>query len=74
MPQTAHLFRFSARIARGQPVLRLQFADSAGTSEPLSQYVDNSRIDIIDAVPQAFKFGSGIGRICHHALSFLSSL
>jgi hypothetical protein len=74
MPQTAHLLRFSAGIARGQSVLRLQFADGAGTPEPLCQHVNNRGIDIIDTVPQDLKCGSGIGSICHHTLSFLSSL
>jgi hypothetical protein len=74
MPQAAYLLGFSAGIARGQSVLRLQFADSAGTSEPLCQHVDDRGIDIIDAVPQVSKFGSGIGRIRHNTLSFLSSL
>jgi hypothetical protein len=73
MPQAAHLLRFSAGIARGQPVLRLQFADGAGTSKPLCQHVDNRGIDIVDAVPQVSKFGSGIGRIHHYTFSFLSS-
>jgi hypothetical protein len=63
MPQAAHLLRFSAGIARGQLVPRLQCADSLGTSEPLRQHVDNRGIDIIDAVSKVSKFGSGIGRI-----------
>jgi hypothetical protein len=72
-PQATHLLRFSAGIARGQPVLRLQFADSAGTTEPLRQHVDDRGIDIVDAVPQVSKFGNGIGRIHHYTFSFLSS-
>ena len=74
MPQTAHLLRFSAGIARGQPVLRLQFADSLGTSEPLRQHMDDRSIDIIDAVPQVSKSGSGIGRIRHSTFSLSPSL
>jgi hypothetical protein len=74
VPQRAHLLGFSPGIARGQPVLRLQFADSAGTSKPLRQDVDDRGIDIVDAVPQVSKFGSGIGRIYHHTLSFLYGL
>jgi hypothetical protein len=73
MPQTADLLGFSAGIARGQSVLRLQFADSAGTPEPLRQHVDDRGIDIVDAVPQVAKFGNGIGRIHHYTFSFLSS-
>jgi hypothetical protein len=73
MPQTADLLGFSSGVAIGQPMLRLQFADSVGTSEPLSQHVDDRGIDIIDAVAQVSKFGNGIGKIRHHPLSFLSS-
>jgi hypothetical protein len=71
MPEAAHLLRFSAGIARGQSVPRFQCADGPGASEPLRQHVDNSGIDVIDAVPQISKFGSGIGRIYHHTLSSL---
>src|ERR1700736_3808327 len=35
MPQTVDLLGFSSGIARGQPVLGLQFADRLGTPEPL---------------------------------------
>jgi hypothetical protein len=73
MPQTADLLGFSSGIARGQSVLRLQFADSAGTSEPLCQHVDDRGIDIVDAVPQVAKSGYGISRIHHYTFSFLSS-
>jgi hypothetical protein len=69
-PQTADLLGFPAGIARGQSVLRLQFADRAGTSEPLRQHVDDRGIDIIDAVPQVSKFANGINSIHHHTLSF----
>lgn len=58
VPQAAHLLGFSGGIARRQPVLHLQFADSLGTSKPLRQHVDNRGIDIIDAVSQVSKFGS----------------
>jgi hypothetical protein len=73
MPQTADLLGFSSAIARGQPVVGLQFADCPGTSEPLRQHVDDRGIDIVDAVPQVAKFGNGIGRIHHYTFSFLSS-
>jgi hypothetical protein len=66
MPQAALLLGFSSGIARGQSVPGLQFADSAGTTEPLRQHVDDRGIDIIDAVPQVSKFGNGISSICHH--------
>jgi hypothetical protein len=71
LPQTAGLFGFSSWIARGQSVLGLQFADCAGTPEPLRQYVDDCGIDIIDAVAQVSKARrTGISRIHHHSLSF----
>jgi hypothetical protein len=70
VPQMAHLLGFSAGVARGQPVLRLQFADRAGTTKPLRQHVNNRGIDIIDAVPQISKLGNGIGRIDHYIFSF----
>jgi hypothetical protein len=71
MPQTADLLGFSAGIARGQSVLRLQFADGAGTPKPLRQHVDDRGIDIVDAVPEAANFGNGIGRIHYYTFSFL---
>jgi hypothetical protein len=74
MPQTTELLGFPAGVARGQPVLRLQFTDSVGTPKSLGQHVDDRGIDIVDAVPQVSKFENGIGRIHHHTLSFLSSL
>jgi hypothetical protein len=55
MPQTVDLLGFSCGIARGQPVLGLQFADRLGTPEPLRQQVNDRGIDIIDAVPQVSK-------------------
>ncbi len=55
MPQTVDLLGFSSGIARGQPVLGLQFADRLGTPEPLRQQVNDRGIDIIDAVPQVSK-------------------
>jgi hypothetical protein len=70
MPQTADLLGFPARIARGQSVPGLQFADRVGTSEPLRQQVDDRGIDIIDAIPQVSKFGNGISSIHDHILSF----
>jgi hypothetical protein len=60
MPQTTELLGFSAGIARGQSVLSLQFADSVGTAEPLREHVDDRGIDIVDAVPQVAKFGTGL--------------
>src|SRR5437763_3645273 len=59
MPQTTELLGFSAGIARGQSVLRLQFSHRAGTPKPLRQHVDDRGIDIVDAVPQVAKFGNG---------------
>jgi hypothetical protein len=55
MPQTVDLLGFSSGIARGQPVLGLQFVDRLGTPEPLRQQVNDRGIDIIDAVPQVSK-------------------
>ena len=72
MPQTADLLVFFSWIARGQSVLGLQFADSAGTPEPLRQYVDDCGIDIIDAIPQVSKTRRN-GICCIHPL-FLSGL
>jgi hypothetical protein len=68
MPHAACLLRFSTGIARAQPVLRLQLADSPGTSEPLRQHVDNRGVDIVDAVSEVSKSGSGIVSVCHHNL------
>jgi hypothetical protein len=70
MPQTTELIGFSAGIARGRSVLRLQFSHRAGTPKPLLQHVDDRGIDIVDAVPQVAKFGNGIARIHHYTFSF----
>lgn len=51
-PETADLLGFSFWIPQRQPVPRLQFSDCAGTPEPLCQYVHDSGIEIIDAIPE----------------------
>ena len=74
MPQTADLLGFSFWIAQRQPVLGLQFADCAGTLEPLRQHVDDCGIDIIDATAQGSKARqNGISGIHQNNLSLLSS-
>ena len=55
MPQTADLLGFPSRLAGGQSVLGLQFADRLGAPEPLRQHVNDCGVDIVDAIPQVSK-------------------
>lgn len=60
--KSCDLFRFAIRIGRGKVVFGFQFADSLGCFEPLSQSVDEDRIEAIDAATVAFeKLGGALG-------------
>ena len=56
LTQATYLLGFASGIARRQSVLSLQFADCAGAPEPFRQHVDDSGIDVIDAIAHVSKF------------------